>query len=103
MITTSTAQRRRSISEVVRAQRERMFVACRPLGPCSTSNSTRWFSSRSTTGARNRAEVRENVGGAVLGGDEAVALVGVEPGDDASSQIGRASCRERGERAGGGV
>src|SRR5699024_11209007 len=38
-----------------------------------------------TTGARNRAEVRENVGGAVLGGDEAVALVGVEPGDDASS------------------
>src|SRR5699024_5339646 len=38
-----------------------------------------------TTGARNRAEVRENVGGAVLGGDEAVALVGVDPGDDASS------------------
>src|SRR5699024_3823818 len=39
-------------------------------------------------GALARAEVSEHVGRAVLGGDEAVALVGVEPGDDASSHGG---------------
>src|SRR5699024_7428666 len=38
-----------------------------------------------TAAADDGAEVSEHISGAVLGGDEAVALVGVEPGDDASS------------------
>src|SRR5690625_7685675 len=38
-----------------------------------------------TTGARNRTGVRENDGGAVRGGEAAVALVGVEPGAAGSS------------------
>src|SRR5699024_6160305 len=36
-------------------------------------------------GALDRADVRAHDGRPVRGGDEAVALVGVEPGDDASS------------------
>ena len=61
-------------------QTARTPVACGPLGLCPTSNSTFWFSSK----VRNPDPldfrvVDEHIGGAVLRGDEAEALLRVEP------------------------
>ena len=67
-----------------------MFSACGPFWPWVTSNSTRWFSSRlRKPRGLDRREVGEDVGAAVVRGDEAEALVSVEPLDGANCHLFR--------------
>ena len=82
------------------SQMARTCSACGPFWPCVTSNSTRWSSSRLRKPlAAMFGVVDEDVGAAAVGGDEAEALLAVEPlhgalshGISLRTELARAHC-----------